>query len=223
MSLAKVKDGFLWKKSRLGMWQKKYVRTELHLLTYFSEGLETIEAATIADGGTARSPYQYRTVGITPADELDMREVVPDSVVRIDRTSSRPLSEDELAAEEFHLASTGSGEPPHAAAGSSDACAYFRIVFAPSGRQKGPTTLLWRAPSAQLANEWVAVLRNISLEHRTAGMQPIGDLAVEVRRVIVLADGSYKTRRSLPAHAVAVEFAHTQYVAPRAGFPACPV
>lgn len=78
---------------------------------------------------------------------------------------------------------------------------------------------MWRAPTAQLANEWVAVLRNISLEHRTAGMQPIGELVVEVRRVVVLADSSYKNRRLLPAHAVVVEFEHTQYVARRADLP----
>ena len=60
-------DGFLDKRSRFGRWDRRYVRTELYNLLYFSEGLDIIEqtrdvgAAQIqrnggARGGPARPP-----------------------------------------------------------------------------------------------------------------------------------------------------------------------
>ena len=74
---AMTRDGFVWKKSRLihgGSWERRYMRTERHMLVYFSEGLTKIQQSKIKDARAGG--YRYRTVGVDPSEELDMREVI---------------------------------------------------------------------------------------------------------------------------------------------------
>ena len=83
-------DGFLDKRSRFGRWDRRYVRTELYNLLYFSEGLDIIEqtrdvgAAQIQRNGGARGGHLHATGGLLPADELDLRDAIADSVRRVD-------------------------------------------------------------------------------------------------------------------------------------------
>ena len=79
-------DGFLDKRSRFGRWDRRYVRTELYNLLYFSEGLDIIEqtrdvgAAQIQRNGGARGGHLHATGGLLPADEVDLRDAIADSV-----------------------------------------------------------------------------------------------------------------------------------------------
>ena len=69
-------DGFIEKKSKWkGTWAKRYVRTDRFTLMYFTDGLRQIELNKVHDGGTATSPYHYRTVGVDPSEEVDLRAV----------------------------------------------------------------------------------------------------------------------------------------------------
>ena len=68
---AMTRDGFVWKKSRLihgGSWERRYMRTERHMLVYFSEGLTKIQQSKIKDARAGG--YRYRTVGVDPRFEI---------------------------------------------------------------------------------------------------------------------------------------------------------
>ena len=139
-----VRDGFVWKKSRLihgGSWERRYMRTERHMLAYFSEGLAKIQQSKIKDARAGG--YRYRTEGVDPSEELDMREVVQsiDDIVRVG-ADLHPV--DECDAE---VSSPGGG----ARKGTKPAFGYFRVTcHKPGGSTRGVIT---RMPLAGVGSD----------------------------------------------------------------------
>ena len=154
-------DGFLDKRSRFGRWDRRYVRTELYNLLYFSEGLDIIEqtrdvgAAQIQRNGGARGGHLHATGGLLPADEVDLRDAIADSVRRVD-ARGRPLT----------------GAPREAGDERAAGPAYFALALAARGAAAGAPAKLrlhWRAASAREADAWVetilAIRAHLSLIH----------------------------------------------------------
>ncbi len=172
-----VRDGFVWKKSRLihgGSWERRYMRTERHMLAYFSEGLAKIQQSKIKDARAGG--YRYRTEGVDPSEELDMREVVQsiDDIVRVG-ADLHPV--DECDAE---VSSPGGG----ARKGTKPAFGYFRVTCHKAG---GSTRVIhFRTDTIDDAKAWTTTLRNIKRAEDTAGAKPIGQLSLGIRRVRVV-------------------------------------